>query len=164
MAVRAETPTVKTRHVPSTRIGSVVPMASAPPVSGNRPRVAHQATASPAAPPSAESTRLSMTSCRTSRNRVAPSEVAERKLRAPPEAARHQQAREVHAGNDEHHRDDGHQESKRGPSFHDQVVVQRGDEYAVAFVERILRARAARRSTAISARAASIVTPGFSRP
>ena len=63
---------------------------------------------------------------------------AERQLRAPPEAPRHQQSREVHAGNHEHHRDHRHQESKCGPSFHDQVIVQRGNEHAVALVERIL--------------------------
>ena len=138
MAVSAETPTVKRRHVPSTRIGSVAPMASAPPVSENSASRGPPGHREPRGPAERREHQALDDELPDQPEPGRAERSAERELRAPPEAARHQQAREVHAGNDEHHRDDGHQESKRGPSFHDQVVVQRGDEHAVAFVERIL--------------------------
>ena len=81
--------------------------------SASSPRWNAHASARPATPPRLPSSRLSVTSWRISRPRLAPSAARKPSSRCAHRAARQQQVGDVHAGDEQHERDGAGEHAKR---------------------------------------------------
>ena len=90
---------------------------------------------SPSAPPMSDSTRLSVSSWRTTRPRPAPSADADRQLARAHRGARQQQVGDVGAADEQHEADDAEEQHRRESQIAaDERVVQRLERDAAARV------------------------------
>ena len=124
-----------------------------------------QATNTPIAQPPAASTRLSVASCRTRRNRGRAERAANRHLTLARGRAREQQVRDVRAGNHQHESDRDKERQQSAARVLHHVVLERDDAdvHVGGLVLGVLGAELAR-DPVRSACACSNVTPGASRP
>ena len=122
--------------------------------------------AAPIRPPRIARTRLSVRTCRTIRRRPAPSAERIANSRERAGGAREQEVGDVGAAHEEHEADNAR--SRIAVSLSSRPMTRsrkRARPWHVSLIRSLASpARARRRPPAMSARAASRVTPGFSRP
>ena len=155
---------------PSTAVSTRIASSRGRPagLSATRARTPNSATASPSAPPTTASSRLSVRSWRTSRARPAPSAARIANSPLALRAAGEQQIGHVDAGDREQQEDRGDDGEQRRPHGLRHLVAQRAQQHPRAEVgprdARQLGQRASRAMAASSRAAASRSIPGRSRP